>query len=94
MTGPLTGNDQRVSLPQEQRLDDTIRTLLDARAPGATICPSEVARAVGGEQWRGLMDAARAAVGRLVASGEVDVTQHGEVVDLASARGPVRIRRR
>ncbi|WP_183061684.1 DUF3253 domain-containing protein [Motilibacter peucedani] len=83
-----------MSLPQEQRLDDTIRTLLDARAPGATICPSEVARAVGGEQWRGLMDAARAAVGRLVASGEVDVTQHGEVVDLASARGPVRIRRR
>jgi Protein of unknown function (DUF3253) len=75
-------------------LERAIGTLLDQRRPEATICPSEAARAVDAEGWRELMPAARAAAGRLVAAGEVDVTQHGEVVDVATARGPVRIRRR
>ena len=39
------------------------------------------------------MEPARRAAARLVAAGEVEVTQGGEVVDLATARGPVRIRR-
>ncbi len=57
------------------------------------MCPSEVARAVGGERWRELMAPVRAAAHRLVANGEAEVTQRGRVVDVASARGPVRIRR-
>ncbi|WP_374100759.1 DUF3253 domain-containing protein [Pseudoclavibacter sp. Marseille-Q4354] len=40
------------------------------------------------------MEAARAAARRLVESGEVDITQGGEVVDGATAKGPIRIRRR
>jgi hypothetical protein len=40
------------------------------------------------------MDAARAAAAELVADGEIEVTQHGEVVDIAQARGPIRLRRR
>ncbi|MCU1514044.1 MAG: hypothetical protein JWO10_1134, partial [Microbacteriaceae bacterium] len=32
--------------------------------------------------------------GRLVAEGEVDITQGGAVVDGATAKGPIRIRRR
>lgn len=75
-------------------LEDAVRSLLAARADGATICPSEAARAVGDEQWRDLMEPARAAARRLVAAGEVEVTQGGQVVDPATARGPVRIRRR
>jgi len=63
------------------------------RRPGASICPSEAARAVGPEGWRDLMPAARAAAGRLAATGEVEVTQGGAVVDVATARGPVRVRR-
>ena len=35
-------------------------------------------------------DAARA----MVADGELDVTQKGEVVDLDAAKGPIRLRRR
>jgi hypothetical protein len=35
----------------------------------------------------------REAARRLVAAGEVEVTQRGVVVDPATARGPVRIRR-
>lgn len=87
--------DEQVSQSASKaRLEETILELLSQRAPAATICPSDAARAVGGDQWRGLMDEARAAAGRLVAAGEVDITQGGEVVDLATARGPIRIRRR
>ena len=75
------------------RLERAIDALLDARRAGATICPSEAARAVDSEDWRELMPAARAAAGRLAATGRVQVTQGGEVVDVASARGPVRVRR-
>jgi hypothetical protein len=39
------------------------------------------------------MPAARSAAGRLAAAGSVEVTQSGEVVDVATARGPVRVRR-
>ena len=74
-------------------LEQQVLRLLDSRASGATICPSEAARAVGGERWRYLMGPAREAAARLVARGEMEVTQAGEVVDLATARGPVRVRR-
>ena len=77
-----------------RRLEEAIGALLADRRPGATICLSEAARAVDGEGWRALVPAARAAAGRLVDAGEVEVTQGGEVVDVATARGPVRIRRR
>jgi hypothetical protein len=74
-------------------LERTILELLDRRAPGATICPSDAARAVGGDDWRRLMEPVRAAAGRLVAEGLVEVRQRGEPVDVATARGPVRIAR-
>jgi len=75
-------------------LERSVRSLLADRADGATICPSEAARAVGADRWRELMEPARAATRRLVDAGEVEVTQGGRVVDLARARGPIRIRRR
>ncbi|HEU5037261.1 MAG TPA: DUF3253 domain-containing protein [Nocardioides sp.] len=78
----------------DARLQRAILDLLAQRRPGATICPSDAARAVEPDDWRPLMDAARAAAQRLVDAGEVDVTQGGAVVDLATATGPVRIRKR
>jgi hypothetical protein len=77
----------------DSRLERTIETLLDNRRAGASICPSEAARAVDPEGWRELMPAARAAAGRLAAAGSAEVTQGGEVVDVEAARGPVRVRR-
>jgi Protein of unknown function (DUF3253) len=77
----------------DARLQRTIGELLDQRRADASICPSEAARAVDPEGWRDLMPAARAAAGRLAATGEVEVTQGGAVVDVATARGPVRVRR-
>ncbi|CAD6009754.1 DUF3253 domain-containing protein [Agreia sp. COWG] len=77
----------------DRRLEAAILELLARRAPTSSICPSDAARAVGDDDWRTLMDASRAAAGRLVARGTVEVTQGGEPVDVATARGPVRIRR-
>ena len=74
-------------------LEQAILDLLDARAASATICPSEAARAVGGEDWRVLMEPARQAARRLVARDMVEITQGGRVVDPSTAKGPIRIRR-
>ena len=57
-----------------------------------TICPSEVARALGGEQWRDLMEAVRAVGCELAAEGTIVVTQKGQVVDPERAKGPIRYR--
>jgi len=43
--------------------------------------------------WRDLMEPARSAARRLAAAGEVEVTQHGRVVDPSTAKGPIRLRR-
>ncbi|MFZ0386796.1 MAG: DUF3253 domain-containing protein [Solirubrobacteraceae bacterium] len=80
--------------PEQARLRAIILELLERRGRDKTICPSDAARALAGKDFRPLMDAARAAAAELVASGEIEVTQRGEVVDIAQARGPVRLRRR
>lgn len=85
--------------PVDERLERAIVELLDARSAGATICPSEAARAVApGEtedDWRPLMEPARAAARRLVERGVAEITQGGRVVpDASRLRGPIRIRRR
>ena len=77
----------------DRRLERTILELLDARAAAATICPSDAVRTVGGDGWRELMEPARRAARRLVATGAVQITQQGRVVDPSTARGPIRIRR-
>lgn len=79
--------------PTDTALERTVLDLLGQRAAGATICPSEAARAVGGEDWRPLMEPARAAARRLVATGDVEITQAGHRVDPSTAKGPIRIRR-
>ena len=76
----------------DRRLEASIRSLLSTRT--GTICPSDAARAVGTEDgWRDLMEPARRAARRLVAAGEVQITQGGRVVDPSTAKGPIRIRR-
>ncbi|WP_272254968.1 DUF3253 domain-containing protein [Streptomyces xanthophaeus] len=80
----------------DRRLERAILELLERRGPTATICPSDAARAVhagDGDGWRALMEPARRAARRLVAAGEVEITQAGRVVEPTRARGPIRIRR-
>ena len=78
----------------DQALEQTILDLLGKRARTATICPSDAARVVGDDDsWRELMEPARRAARRLVASGDVVITQGGKVVDPSTAKGAIRIRR-
>lgn len=76
--------------------DDALRTailrLLSERSAGATICPSEAARAVDADGWQAQMEPARRAARRLVEEGQIVITQKGRVVDPSTARGPIRLR--
>lgn len=80
----------------DRDLERAVLELLEHRGPGATICPSDAARAVyegDDDGWRALMEPVRRVAGRLVEAGEVEITQGGRPVEPAKARGPVRIRR-
>jgi hypothetical protein len=78
----------------DSELEAAIVALLDTGRLGATICPSEAARVVAVDSdWRELMEPARAAARRLVARGQVEITQGGRVADGSTAKGPIRIRR-
>jgi hypothetical protein len=77
----------------DRELEQAILDLLARRSPGSTICPSEAAKAVGGDRWRDLMEPSRRAARRLVDAGQVVITQGGAVVDPSTAKGPIRIRR-
>lgn len=73
-------------------LEQAILTLLGQRARGASICPSEVARARQPENWKPLMEPVRQAARRLAARGQLLITQKNQTVDPHDFRGPVRLR--
>lgn len=75
------------------RLAATMRALLRHRRPEATICPSDAARVVGGQGWRRLMDPARSVAVELAAEGVIVIRQHGQDVDPATTKGPLRLAR-
>jgi hypothetical protein len=80
----------------ETALELKILELLDARGEGKSICPSEAARALVGQEradWEPLMEPARMAALRLVAEGKIVITQRGSVVDPTQAKGAIRLRK-
>ncbi|MBF2029891.1 MAG: DUF3253 domain-containing protein [Oscillatoriales cyanobacterium C42_A2020_001] len=70
----------------------TILEKVQQRGLDKTICPSEVARALGGEAWRSLMDEVRSVGQDLVNTGLIEVTQKGNVVDIRTVKGPIRFK--
>ena len=71
---------------------DITMTLLSARARGATIRPSEVARALTlSDDWRGAMPMVHAAVDHLLAEDRVEISWKGQ--SLENRAGPYRIGR-
>jgi hypothetical protein len=80
---------------QRARISAATLALARHRAPDATICPSDVARTVGGTSWRRLMDPVREVVRALVAADDVVVEQRGRAVPKGRTwKGPIRIRLR
>lgn len=94
--GGVGAGDARVALgdgPDGRRLTAAIRALAAHRGPASSTCPSDAARAVGGERWRQLMDEARDVARELAVSGDVVIMQRGTVLDPEQSwRGPIRIR--
>ncbi len=82
---------------QDAALEAAILELLGKRGAGKTICPSEAARQVAGnearEAWEPLMEPARAAARRLAAAGKLLVMQSGHPVDPSHAKGPIRLKK-
>lgn len=76
-------------------IEHKIFDLLAARQPGATICPSEVARALvpDGGEWRELMPQIRQVAQHLAAHQRLSVTRGGTPIDATSPGGPIRLGR-
>ncbi|MBW4656098.1 MAG: DUF3253 domain-containing protein [Kaiparowitsia implicata GSE-PSE-MK54-09C] len=74
---------------------DTIRRAIlqkvGDRGYGKSICPSEVARELGGENWRSLMPTIRQIAASLAESGDILATQRGNPVHPLTAIGPIRL---
>lgn len=74
----------------------TIYDLLRRRAPDASICPSDVARALGDDEadWRALMQPVRDEAAALARSERIVITQGAATVDPADVdHGAIRLRR-
>jgi hypothetical protein len=69
----------------------TIHRLLEQRRTGATLCPSEAARALANdsEDWRLLMPVIHAAVDEMAKAGAISLSWKGAT--LTVRRGPYRI---
>ena len=74
----------------DRELEARILSLL---AASSTISSTDAAQAVGGDDWRDLVEPARRAARRLVSGGQVTIIQGGSVVDPSTAKGPFRIRK-
>jgi hypothetical protein len=79
--------------PTREHAEAAILDLLAHRYPGKTICPSDAARALGGDDgFRPLMPLVRDAARALVDARRIEVTQSGRPVDLDTARAAIRLR--
>ena len=87
-----------LATPAAERRLSAARTallaLLAERAPGTSLCPSEVARRLAGPEgdWRAKMAAVHAAVDILAQEGVIGLSWKGR--PMAKRRGPYRIARR
>lgn len=76
----------------DAEIAETIFKLLQSRAEHATICPSEVARALEPVDWRPLMPQIRAVAETLAGARRVELRQGGAVIaPFSRIRGPLRI---
>lgn len=75
---------------KDAAIEAKIFELLSKRQAGATICPSEVARALATD-WRPLMRRIRQVALGLALAQRLRVTRGGQPVNAASRGGPIRL---
>jgi hypothetical protein len=73
-----------------------ILTLLAARGPEKSICPTEAARALAGhptdDSWRPYLHQVRLAAARLQKTGKLDILRKGKPIPPEAAHGVIRLR--
>ena len=74
------------------RIDAAIRALLRSRQAGATICPSEPARIVDGESWRGLLATVRERAVALARAGQLVIMRNRQPASGDLTKGVLRYR--
>ena len=102
MTGPeipetpdeaVRGKRQRQDA-ERRALADAILDAVEARGPSKTACPSEIARAIAGQDekaWRLLMKPIRAEAVALAHAGRVEIRRKGKTVSPDDFKGIYRI---
>ncbi|WP_200930597.1 DUF3253 domain-containing protein [Pseudorhodoferax sp. Leaf274] len=79
----------------DSTIEECLFGLLAQRCEGATVCPSDVARALvaDADRWRALMPQVRQVAQRLAQDKRLRVTRKGVPVDATSRGGPIRLGR-
>jgi len=73
-------------------IEDVIFALLAGAAPGKSIAPEDVARALDAEGWRRKLPQVRATAVGLARQGRVVITRHGKPADPDTFKGVWRLR--
>ncbi len=82
------------TVPDRDRIATLVMALCVERGPDRSICPSEVARRMTGDDgdWRRLMPDVRAVAHEMAADRRIEITRRGVPVQPGVGRGPIRLR--
>jgi hypothetical protein len=77
------------------KLEKAIMEILDSGKAGTSICPSQAAKKLAGDDdergWRTLMEPTRRAARRLAHRCRIRITQGGKEVNPSTFKGPIRL---
>ncbi len=79
------------TMPSAEALAAAILSQASERGAGRSICPSEVARALGGEDWHPLMTPVRQAAVELARQGRLLILRKGKPVGPEGVKGVIRL---
>lgn len=77
---------------KQELISSAILTTVSERGADKSTCPSEVARMLFADNWRGQMEQVRNVAIDLAKQGKILITQKGLPINLGSIKGPIRIR--
>lgn len=73
-------------------IEDTLFAKLEPLAPGKSVSPEEVAKAIDAEGWRRLLPQVRATAVGLARAGKLVITRHGKPANPGAFKGVYRLR--
>ena len=74
-----------------RRIEAALRALLLSRK-GRSVCPSDIARIVGGTPWRALLPLVRERAVKMAERGELEILRRGRVTEVHPSQGVLRYR--